>query len=52
MSGATFTLYAVNLERIQVEGSFTASGILQAIEGHILDKGSLTGIYSINPEAS
>jgi Raf kinase inhibitor-like YbhB/YbcL family protein len=46
-----FTLYAVSLERIPLEGSFTASDVLQAIEGHILDKACLTGIYSINPEA-
>lgn len=43
-----FTLYAVDLERCPVEGSFTGAQVLQAIQGHILAQASVTGTYSLN----
>lgn len=46
-----FTLYAIDLEYCPVEGKFTAPEVLQAIEGHILNKTSLMGKYAINPNA-
>ena len=44
-----FTLYALDVERCPVEGEFTGPAVLQAIDGHILAKASLTGTYSLNP---
>ena len=46
-----FALYALDVERCPVEGKFSGPDVLKAIEGHILDKASITGIYAINPEA-
>ncbi|MEO0845737.1 MAG: YbhB/YbcL family Raf kinase inhibitor-like protein [Cyanobacteria bacterium J06648_1] len=46
-----FTLYAIDLERCPVEGKFTAPDVLKAIETNILEQVTLTGTYSINPEA-
>lgn len=46
-----FTLYAIDLERCPVKGKFTAPDVLEAIQGHILERVTLTGTYSINPEA-
>ena len=45
-----FTLYAVDFERCPVGGEFTASAVLEAMEGHILDTATLTGTYSLNPD--
>jgi Raf kinase inhibitor-like YbhB/YbcL family protein len=46
-----FTLYALDLDRCPVEGSFTAADVLAAIEGHVLAEASIMGTYAINPEA-
>jgi Raf kinase inhibitor-like YbhB/YbcL family protein len=45
-----FTLYALDIERCPVEGAFTGPDVLQAIEGHVLDKASLQGSYTLNPD--
>lgn len=45
-----FTLYALDIPRCPVEGEFRAKDVLAAIEGHILDKASVTGTYSLNPK--
>lgn len=45
------TLYALDLERAPVEGEFQGADLLAAIEGHILDKASFVGSYTINPDA-
>jgi Raf kinase inhibitor-like YbhB/YbcL family protein len=44
-----FTLYALDLDRLPVEGSFTGDDVKQAIEGHILAEASVTGTYTQNP---
>jgi Raf kinase inhibitor-like YbhB/YbcL family protein len=44
-----FTLYALELDRLPLEGDFSASEVLAAIEGHILDQATLTGTYTLNP---
>jgi Raf kinase inhibitor-like YbhB/YbcL family protein len=43
-----FTVYATDLERCPVEGSFTGAQVREAIEGHVLAQASLTGTYSLN----
>jgi len=44
-----FTLYALDIDKVPVRGNFTAPDVLRAIEGHILDKASLEGHYTMNP---
>ena len=46
-----FTAYALDVERLDVDGKFTASDVLSAIEGHVLGKASFTGKYKINQAA-
>ncbi|RMG11208.1 MAG: YbhB/YbcL family Raf kinase inhibitor-like protein [Deltaproteobacteria bacterium] len=46
-----FTLHALDLERLPVEGAFTGPDVKAAMEGHVLATASLTGTYHINPEA-
>lgn len=45
-----FTLYALDVSPCPVAGEFTGPDVLNAIQGHILDKASLTGLYSLNPD--
>jgi Raf kinase inhibitor-like YbhB/YbcL family protein len=47
-----FTLYALDLERCPVGGSFKGPDVLSAIEGHILSEERITGLYSLNPDVS
>ncbi len=44
-----FTLYALDLETCPLEGTFTGRDVLRMVEGHVLDKASLTGTYTLNP---
>ena len=45
-----FTLYALDSARCAVSGMFRGGDVLKAIEGHVLAKASLTGIYALNPK--
>ncbi|OZI20542.1 phospholipid-binding protein [Bordetella genomosp. 9] len=45
-----FTLYALSVPRLDVEGTFNGKQVLQAIQGKILGQASLTGTYTLNPE--
>ncbi|MEI2418477.1 YbhB/YbcL family Raf kinase inhibitor-like protein [Orrella sp. JC864] len=44
-----FTLYALNVDKLPVEGRFTAADVLRAMQGCVLDQASLTGTYTLNP---
>ena len=44
-----FTLYALDIEKLPLSGRFTGQDVLAAMKGHVLDKASMTGIYSLNP---
>ncbi len=44
-----FTLYALDVEKLSVEGNFTGPDVLKAMEGHILAQATLVGTYSLNP---
>lgn len=46
------TVYATDLDRVPVEGSFTGPDVLAAIDGHVLDFASLTWYYRIAPEGT
>jgi len=45
-----FTVYALDLDRLPVEGSFTGADVRQAMAGHVLAEASLTGTYTLNPK--
>jgi len=45
-----FTLYALDSPRCAVSGAFKGGDVLKAIEGHVLAKASLTGLYALNPK--
>ena len=45
-----FTMYALDLERCPVDGSFDAAAVLAAIEGHVLGQATVMGTYTLNPE--
>jgi len=44
-----FTVYALDIERLPLEGKFTGQQALAAMQGHILAQASMTGVYSLNP---
>lgn len=44
-----FTVCALDCAKLPVQGTFTGAEALAAMEGHILDRASLTGIYTLNP---
>jgi Raf kinase inhibitor-like YbhB/YbcL family protein len=44
-----FTVYALDIERLSVEGKFGGNDVRAAIAGHVLDQASLTGTYTLNP---
>lgn len=44
-----FTLYALDIPKLPVQGSFTGPQVLEAMAGHVLDQATLTGIYTLNP---
>lgn len=47
-----FTLYALDIERCAVEGSFTGAQVREAIRGHVLAEARITGRYALNPAVS
>ncbi len=44
-----FTLYALDIEKCPVSGTFKGLDVLAAIRGHVLTQAAITGIYSLNP---
>lgn len=44
-----FTVYALDIDRVAVEGDFTGADVREAIEGHVLAEASLQGTYTQNP---
>jgi Raf kinase inhibitor-like YbhB/YbcL family protein len=47
-----FTLYALGVARCPVEGNFNGAGVRKAIEGHVLAKARIIGVYSLNPSVT
>ena len=45
-----FTLYALDVEQLGVNGTFRGADVLNAMKGHVLEEASLTGVYSLNPQ--
>jgi len=47
-----FTLYALDIAAVPVDGNFTGPQVREAIAGHVLAQASLTGLYTLNPAVS
>ena len=45
-----FTLYALDVPRLAVDGVFSGADARQAMAGHILAQAAVTGRYTLNPE--
>ena len=43
-----FTVYALDVEKLQVDGKFGGPEVRAAMQGHILAEASLTGTYTLN----
>ena len=44
-----FTVYAVDVARLAVDGAFSGGDVRAALEGHVLAQASLQGTYTMNP---
>ena len=47
-----FTVYALDIPQLEIEGQITGQKVRDAMAGHILDQASLTGLYSLNPDVT
>ncbi len=47
-----FTLYALDVAELAIEGRFTANEVRAMIKRHVLDQACITGLYSLNPTVS
>ncbi|OGA42646.1 MAG: phospholipid-binding protein [Betaproteobacteria bacterium RIFCSPLOWO2_12_FULL_63_13] len=45
-----FTVYALDVAKLALSGDFACRDALKAMEGHILDRASITGTYTLNPD--
>jgi Raf kinase inhibitor-like YbhB/YbcL family protein len=45
-----FTVYALDTDKLPTEDRFTGPDVIAAMQGHILGKASMTGIYTLSPE--
>ena len=45
-----FTLYALDVAQLGVNGAFRGADVLNAMKGHVLDEAKLTGLYSLSPD--
>jgi Raf kinase inhibitor-like YbhB/YbcL family protein len=43
-----FTLYALDLARLPLEGTFNGAQVRQAIAGHVIDAATYSGTYTLN----
>jgi len=44
-----FTVYAIDLAALKVEGALSGANVRAALQGHVLASASITGTYSLNP---
>ena len=47
-----FTLYALDVEQVDVAGTFDGGAVQQALEGHVLAQASFDGYYAVYPDAA
>ena len=46
----TFTVFALDVARLDVEGRFSGADVRSAMTGHVLAEAALTGFYTLNPD--
>ncbi|MFW2404899.1 MAG: YbhB/YbcL family Raf kinase inhibitor-like protein [Gammaproteobacteria bacterium] len=44
-----FILYALDVERCEVNGNFSVADVVAAVEGHVLAEARMVGTYTLNP---
>ena len=44
-----FTLFALDVAKLPIEGRFTGAEVRAALKGHVLAEAAITGVYSLNP---
>jgi Raf kinase inhibitor-like YbhB/YbcL family protein len=44
-----FTVFALDVARLAVDGAFTGAQAREAMQGHVLAQASITGRYTLNP---
>ena len=44
-----FSVFALDVERLDLEGSFGGAQVREAMRGHVLASGSVVGTYTLNP---
>lgn len=44
-----FTVYALDVARLPLEGRFGGNDVRQAVRGHVLAQAAITGHYTLNP---
>ena len=44
-----FTLYALDVPALAVDGPLTGAAVRAALDGHVLDSARITGTYTLNP---
>jgi len=44
-----FTVYALDIERVPLEGRFSGTEVRRVIEGHVLASAAIVGTFSLNP---
>jgi Raf kinase inhibitor-like YbhB/YbcL family protein len=45
----TFSVFALDVPRLPVEGKFTGADVRQAMQGHVLAHTEIVGTYTLNP---
>jgi phosphatidylethanolamine-binding protein (PEBP) family uncharacterized protein len=45
----TFTLYAIDVPKLEVKGDLTAAHVREALNGHILAQAEISGTYTLTP---
>ena len=44
-----FTVFALDVAKLAVDGAFTGAQAREAMKGHVLAQASITGLYTLNP---
>lgn len=47
-----FTVFALDVEKLPLDGKLTGQQVRAALQGHILAQASLTGVYTLNPSVT
>lgn len=47
-----FTVYALSVAKLDLPDDFSGHDVVQALQDHVLDKASITGSYTLNPNVN